>query len=39
VSKEKIKLLNTSFIIQVYSDDKLLTELESSFNGPLTNIK
>lgn len=36
VQKDKIKMMNTPFTVQVYAGDKLLNELESSFNGPVT---
>jgi cytochrome c oxidase accessory protein FixG len=39
VQRDKIKMMNTPFTIQVYAGDKLLNELESSFNGPVTNNK
>jgi len=39
VQRDKIKMMNTPFTVQVYAGDKLLNELESSFNGPVTNIK
>lgn len=39
VSKDDIKMMNTPFTVQVFAGDKLLNELESSFNGPVTNIK
>ncbi len=39
VTKDKIKMMNTPFVIQVFAGDKLLNELESSFNGPITSIK
>ncbi len=38
VSKEKIKIMNTPFSIQVFSSDKLINEIESSFNGPVNNL-
>ncbi|CAN5479806.1 cytochrome c oxidase accessory protein CcoG [soil metagenome] len=38
VDKEKIKKMNTQFKVQVYSNGKLLNELESTFNGPVQNI-
>lgn len=39
VTRDKIKIMNTPFTVQVYAGDKLLNELESSFNGPITNTK
>lgn len=39
VARDKIKMMNTPFKVQVFAGDKLLNELESSFNGPVTNIK
>ena len=39
VPGDKIKLMNTPFTVQIYSGNKLLNELESSFNGPITNVK
>ena len=39
VQRDKIKMMNTPFTVQVFAGDKLLNELESSFNGPLSNIK
>jgi len=39
VERDKIKMMNTPFTVQIYAGDKLLNELESSFNAPVTNIK
>jgi hypothetical protein len=39
VSREKIKMMNTPFTVQVFTGDKLLNELESSFNGPVINTQ
>lgn len=39
VAKDKIKMMNTPFTIQVFAGDKMLNELESSFNGPVNNTK
>lgn len=39
IQRDKIKMMNTPFTVQVYAGDKLLNELESSFNGPVTTNK
>jgi len=39
VSRDKIKMMNTPFMVQVYAGNKLVDELESSFNGPVKSTK
>jgi cytochrome c oxidase accessory protein FixG len=39
VSRDKIKMMNTPFTVQVFTGDNLINELESSFNGPVQNTK
>jgi len=39
LDRDKIKIMNTPFKIQISGNGKLINEIESSFNGPVTNIK
>jgi len=39
LDREKIRMMNTPFSVEVYSGDKKIGELESTFNGPVKNNK
>ncbi|MBX7044764.1 MAG: cytochrome c oxidase accessory protein CcoG [Ignavibacteria bacterium] len=39
VQRDKIKMMNTPFVVQVWAGDKLINELETSFNGPVNSTK
>ena len=37
LDRQKIKMMNTPFSVEVYSGNKIIGELESTFNGPVNN--